>query len=482
MGGCRVGVGEHQRGLVVAQGLGRATHPAGGIAGHHRGVERDLSVAGGEGVPGQVGGAAEGGVGTQRLDAEPVELQPLGGQQVVGDRLREQGVPELVAALPPGLEHVVLDGGAQRGAERDGVDPGHPLEQGVPHPAADDRGDAHDPLGGVVEPVDAGEQEPGEVAGIGTASLPGGGGELLGEERVALGALGDPLDEVVGQAGAGAAHDAAQVGVGQRPEVDAGEPGQAGPQGERRRQGVAAVHVVAAVGDQQGDAVGQAAGEQQGQQLAGRLVGPVHVLDDDQERPTPAEVGEGAVDGLDEVGAHGVAAGSGGDPGHQGHQAGVVGHELVDQVALAGVETGEHLDEGQVGQARAALADAVADEGAAVGAQAGDVPDEGGLADAGVAAEEDGPTCPLGPAQGVEEPVDLLLAADELGGGSGRHGPDHGTRRRRERAHGWRGRPEATVVVRPERFRDGAAGPPTRRATKAAKGCAPSGRTGRSLR
>ena len=53
----------------------------GGIAGHHGGVERDLSVAGGEGVPGEVGGAAQVGVGAQRLDAEPVELQPLGGSR-----------------------------------------------------------------------------------------------------------------------------------------------------------------------------------------------------------------------------------------------------------------------------------------------------------------------------------------------------------------------------------------------------------------
>ena len=108
------------------------------------------------------------------------------------------------------------------------------------------------PWARVVEPVDAGEQEPGEVAGVGAAPVAGGRGELLGEEGVALGALGDPLDELVGEAGAGAAHDAAQVGVGQRPEVDAGEGGQARPHRERAGQGVAAVHVVAAVGGEQG--------------------------------------------------------------------------------------------------------------------------------------------------------------------------------------------------------------------------------------
>jgi len=61
----------------VGQRLGRATHPAGGVAGHHRGVERDLTVAGGEGVPGEVGGAAElsvrdHGAGLSAGDAERV--------------------------------------------------------------------------------------------------------------------------------------------------------------------------------------------------------------------------------------------------------------------------------------------------------------------------------------------------------------------------------------------------------------------------
>ena len=115
----------------MREGLGRATHPLGGLAGAHRRVEGHGTVAGGEGVAREVGGRAEVGVLEQCLGAGPVQLEPLGGQQVVGHGLGEQRVPELVAVLAAGLEDVVLDGGAQRGAQRRGVDPGDALEQVV---------------------------------------------------------------------------------------------------------------------------------------------------------------------------------------------------------------------------------------------------------------------------------------------------------------------------------------------------------------
>ena len=187
------------------------------------------------------------------------------------------------------------------------------------HPPADDGGDPHDALGGVVELVDPGEQQPGEVAGVGPAALAGGGGELLGEEGVALGARGRPARRRRRDRPVPARRTMRRrSGSGSGPEVDAGERGQARPHapaprpagggGARRRCGRWRA----------GRRRRAAAGEQQGQQLAGRLVGPVHVLDDDEERPAAAEVGEGAVHGLDEVGAHGVAAGSRRPPGARG--------------------------------------------------------------------------------------------------------------------------------------------------------------------
>ena len=460
MRGCRVGgarcavtfdawrgdVGEREGHLVVSESLGRPTHPLRGITGEDRGLQGRRPVTGRQGVPRQVGGGAQRRVGAQRLDAGAVQLEALGGQQVVADRLGEQGMAELVALLPPRLEHVVLDGRPQRAAQRHGIGTGHLLEQGVRHPAADDGGDPHDGLRGVVEPVDPGEQQPGEVGRVGTA-VAGGRGELLGEERVALGPPGDELDDVVVEGRAGAAHDPPQVGVGQRPEVDPGEPREARPHGEGAGQRVPPVHVVAAVRGEEGHPVGKSAGEEQGEQVAGRLVGPVHVLDDDEQRAAAPEVREGAVHGLDQVGAHGILAGPGRHARDQGHQPRVVGDQLVDEVALAAVEGREHLDERQVGKAGSPFADAVPDERAPVGGEPGEVPDHRRLADAGVATEEGRPTAPVGPAQGVEDAVDLLVATDQLGRGSRRHGADHGTRRRHEGGHGWRGRPVTTVGV-----------------------------------
>ena len=184
---------------------------------------------------------------------------------------------------------------------------------------------------------------------------------------------------------------------------------------ERTRERVPAVDVVAAPGGEQPDAVGAAAGEQQGEQLAGRLVGPVHVLDDDEHRPPAAEVGEGAVHRLDEVGAHGVAAHAAGEPGHEGHQPRVGRDQLVDELAVAGVEGGDHLDERQVGQARADLADAVPDEHPPVGGAVDEAADQGGLADARVAAEQDRAAAAVGPAEGVGDAVELLVATHERG-------------------------------------------------------------------
>ena len=461
---------EAEGGLVVREGLGGSAHPAGAVAGPHRGGEGEVAVAGGERVAGEIGLAPERGVLEEGVGAGPVQLEPLVRQEVVEDGLGEQGVAELVAAVAPRLEDVVLDGRAEGVAQDRRLDPGDPFEEDVGHPPPDDRRHPDHALRGLGELVDPGEEQPLEVLGVPGAGADG-GGELLGEEGVALGPADEVVDDARGQRLAAAPDDPSDGGVRERAEVDPGEPGQARPDGQGRRQRVPAVDVVAAVGGEQPDALGSAAGEQEGEELAGGLVGPVDVLDDEQDRAPASEVGEGAVDGLDEVGPDGVAPGTGGEPGHEGHQARVGLDEVVHERPVAGVEPGEHLDEGQVRQARADLADAVADEDPAV-AGAGDEPaDEGGLPDAGVAADEDRAAVPVG-AECGRDALDLLVTTDELGDGTGRHGPDHGTRHRRDGGHGCRGRRVAVgvdvldVVGRGSRER-------TNRATTAAKGWTP---------
>ncbi len=99
------------------------------------------------------------------------------------------------------------------------------------------------------------------------------------------------------------AHEGAHVGLGERAELDAFEGGQPRPFGEGRAQGVTPVHVVAAVGHHQRDRGLHATGEQIGEQLAGGLVGPVRVLDHDEQRLLTSHLLEHRVDSCEKVGS-----------------------------------------------------------------------------------------------------------------------------------------------------------------------------------
>ena len=363
----------------------------------------------------EVGGRAETPVREQCLGAGPMQVEPLGRQQVVGHGLGEQRMPELITVLPARLQHVALDGGAECTAQRARVDAGDLLKKVVTHPATDDRRDPHHGLGVVVEVLDPGEKQPGKVAGVGATSLRC-GGQLLSEEGVPLRPARDLLDHARLQVGADPTHDAAQVGVRQGAELDASEGGQPRPQRESAHKGMTAVDVVAAPGDEQAHAVGTAAREQQSEQLAGRLVGPVNVLDDDEHRPAATEGGERAVHRLDEIGAPDVPAHPARQARHEGDQARVCRDQLVDEVAVPGVQARQHLDEGEVGKGRAGLADAMPDEDQPLGGVLDEPADHGGLADARVTTEQDGTAAALVPAERSTDATQLLMSTHEWGG------------------------------------------------------------------
>ena len=103
-------------------------------------------------------------------------------------------------------------------------------------------------------------------------------------------------------AGCSVADQGADVVVGQPAEVEPGDAGQPGPLGGGGAQRVPAVQVVAAVGRDDRDRGVEAAGEQEAEHLAGGPVGPVHVLDEEQQRRGPAEQLEGGVHGREQVG------------------------------------------------------------------------------------------------------------------------------------------------------------------------------------
>ena len=166
------------------------------------GRERGLLVVGELGVAGQLGSRAARATVADRGGVPGVQPDPLAGQQVVVDGLAEQRVPEGVVPVA-GDEDVALDGGAQALVEGSVADVGGDREQLVGDPSAGDAGRAHDLAGRLVEAVEPHQQQLGEIGGERVVMGAGGrADQLLHEEGVALGALDDHVDLVVGEPGA----------------------------------------------------------------------------------------------------------------------------------------------------------------------------------------------------------------------------------------------------------------------------------------
>jgi hypothetical protein len=202
--------------------------------------------------------------------------------------------------------------------------------------------------------------------------------------------------------------------------------------GEERPQRVAAVEVVAAVGQHRADA-GAHLADQEAQQVARRLVGPVEVLGHQQDRRAAGEPGEDAEQQLEQPGRR-HRLGAAGPRAELRHQL----RELAARVAEHLVELGGPEQPGQrprrVDQ-RGVREDAVADveaaagerDGAGVGGPAHQLADEPGLAHPGFAADHDGRgLAGRGTGEGRPQAGDLAVATDEhRTGDSLRHEPDH---------------------------------------------------------
>jgi hypothetical protein len=276
-------------------------------------------------------------------------------------------------------------------------------------PATGHRRGADDAAGRLVEAVQPDQEQVGEVdregRGAGEALHPA---ELLDEERVAVGPRDDRPDLLVGER-------VGVQGVDQRPDrrlrqgtdLEAVEGRQPGPLGQGRPQGVPAVDVVAAVGHDERDGRLELAGEEVAEQLAGGLVGPVGVLDDDEQGLLPAGLLEQGVDAREEVGAArpvvaagcplggiGAVGGSLGDPhplaGQQPDDGRVRLGDGVDDGRELVLEPPQDLGERQVREGAVAEVEAVPDDDEASGgdgtvAQRQEQP---GLADSGVPSDE----------------------------------------------------------------------------------------------
>ena len=342
------------------------------------------------------GGPALGALG-QRGGEPGVGAHALARQQVVVDRLAQQRVPEPVALALVGHEHLVGDGLAQRRLDLGGGQGGHPEQQRVGDPAAGDARDPHQLLGAGGQLVEPGGEHVGEGPGqlgqaVRATAVGGGGGEeLLGEVGVAVGAAVH-VEHHLARDGPTAQQPevAAELVGAERGEVDPLDDGQPRQLAEQRSERVAAVQVVGAVGGDHEHALVPQAGGDEAQQVAAGGVGPVQVLDDEQDGAVlRTERAEGGVDGVEQRQAVVV---TGVVPGAAAAEQGAERGEAVEGVGRGGIGRGlaEGLGEGEVGEPGAAEVDALAgeDQGTGRAGALAQLAHQAGLADTGVAGDE----------------------------------------------------------------------------------------------
>ena len=235
-----------------------------------------------------------------------MQAAPFPRQHVLVDRVAGERVPEGVA--PAGVvdhEQVALDGLAQPSVEVRVADARHLGEQLVGHAPAGHRRGPQQPLRAGAQRVGPAQQHVGQGRGevgrvTAAAHHPG---ELLHQVGVAAGPVEDQVDEAGGGFGA---EDRAELGgdlAGLEPaQLHVLHRAEPLPAGDQRPQRMAPVQLVGAVGGQQHDPDPAQRPDQEGDQLPGGLVGPVQVLEDQQQRPPGAEPAEQPEDQLEQLG------------------------------------------------------------------------------------------------------------------------------------------------------------------------------------
>ncbi len=301
---------------------------------------------------------------------------------------------------------------------------------------------------------------------VGGQPVVGQPGDLAHEERVAVGAGRDALDDGRPRLVAGdGAEQLAHLGPVQAPEPD-GRHRRAGQLGQRGAEPVVAVDMdLAARHRQQQARVRQQRREVLDQQ-EGRLVGPLEVLDDDHRGLALGPAQQEAADGVEQAEAGAVVVGQQGlgpaGAAEHRHQAG----QQTGVARFAGVAGVVEVGGGLVGRAAQHLQPrpergrparlrrpAPQHRNAPAGAVAGGLLQQAALADAGLAGHQRDPTLAhAGPVDGRAHARQVEVAAHEraLAGrchrGQGRHVDGQGHHRRRAGGQaGGRGRRPAAV-------------------------------------
>ena len=434
-------VPQRERGLEVPLRVGESVGGLGPQARLHRGRQRAGRVVGPAPVVREqrrLGGPV--GSGELRALGEHageggVQLGPLARQQLCVQRLLGQRVPEGVGLGDGvGYEHLVGDRGAQRGEKVHFGQFADRREQLRLHPAA---GRGHDPergLGVLGKDLEAAQQDvlqarrqTAPVAVVGDRK------QFLREERVALGAEEDPLDQlVVGPRPEDAGQQVGDAGTVEAGEVQPQDASATVQSGQERPQGMLPVQLVGAVGEHEQQSGPQVADEER-EQVQGRAVRPVQVLHHQHGAGPLAEALQQAEERLEQPGLRHRAHRDLGrllalpELRQQAHQQRPPGsHQLGERRrAELPAETAERLHHRRVRQRCLAELDATADQHrpAPLADPIGEPADQPGLPHTGFTtqahrrrlASVDGPERRLEMAQ-------LSCATDEM---RGRGGPAH---------------------------------------------------------
>ena len=303
LGGVRNRRPQRQGGLQVLQLLGRRPQRARVPGRLESGTERARQVVALAGMVSALGCRAGAGCRGEVTGDRCVQPHPFPGQQVGEDRLAQQGVPEAVAPIGRDDQQVMVHRLGQSRLEAAGGQPSHRGDELVPHPSSGHGGDPQHLLRCRRPLLDTRQQHVGEAQRQRLAVQPR-REQFLGEERVALGTGHDVVDRRLGQACVGPgepADERADRGIGQRCQFDALDSGKADELGEQRPQRVPAVQVVGAVGRDEGDGIVDETGQQVAQQVAAGPIGPVHVLQHDEQRLRRGELAEQRGDGLEQL-------------------------------------------------------------------------------------------------------------------------------------------------------------------------------------
>jgi hypothetical protein len=299
-------------------------------------------------------------------------------------------------------------------------------QQRVRDAPAGDRGHPNHVSGVVGEPIEANEQQVGELGGqhVGAGAVDGRRDELLGEEGIALRTVDDPADLRLGhRLGVQRPDELADLVLVQWRQVQALDARQPGPFGDGPPKWMTAVQIVAAVAHDQGDALVAQPGEQEADQLAGGLVGPVDVLGDEQHRRALGQCGQRTEYGFEERTPLDPVIGRGrgrtDDPlcRHQASDRRELGEQRVGEFGSLGDQAPERLTERDIGHPDVAEIDAMTDQRdqtAGVGSP-GQLAQQAGLAYARVAGQHH--RAGAARSRGIVKPLlqrgELDAAADE---------------------------------------------------------------------